>query len=249
MNHGLFPELVSLDLDSHVYTNKVTGQIYKGFSSVFGTISKPFFTGIAKKVAEKECVPVSEVQSRWDAQRDEGTKIDDALTEYSRTGIADAELKPSLDIILAHYKHFNQTHEQLVVYNNQYGTATAIDKLGMYSNRKDSCFSVSDWKCFEKMELHDHRGWLKEPFSHLPDTKFTRICFQLSYGAWHFEELTGKRCKKLFIHLIQPSTVRQGVLNQQIIPVPYIKHDIFLLLEHYSNQKNSILASNQESIF
>lgn len=239
--HGLFEEKVKLDLETHVYTHD-NGDIYTGFSSVYERISKPFFRGISKKVAEKEGVNAHEVTQRWDAQRDEGVRIDDALTEYCKSGkCEDEKLIPALNQILDNYSAYKENHEQLIVYSEEYKTATAIDKLCLYSNRKDGLYAISDFKCYEKMDLFGGSGWLKEPFSHLPDNKFIKIAFQLSYGAYHFEQLTGRKAKKLFIHLVQPSTIYSEKINQKIIDVPYLRSDVKLLLDmHKENDLNKL---------
>lgn len=245
MGHGLFAERVKLDLENHVYTHE-NGDIYTGFSHVYERISKPFFKGIAKVVAEKEGVEAKEVSQKWDAQRDEGIRIDDALTEYCKTGkCEDEKLIPALNQILEHYSLYKENHEQLIVYSEEYKTATAIDKLCCYSARKDGLVAISDFKCYEKMDLFGGSGWLKEPFSHLPDNKFIKIAFQLGYGAYHFEQLTGRKVKKLFIHMVQPSTIYNEKINQQIIDVPYLRTDVKQLLEIHKE----IMVKNEQLTF
>lgn len=255
MSHGLFHEYVTLSEDTHVYSHSLTGLNYMGFSSVYEHISKPFFAGLHKTVAFSEGVDHSEVKARWDRQRDEGSRIDSALTEYAKTGkLGDenSDLLEAVQQILAHYKDYKKCFEQMVVYNNNYRTATAIDKCGLFTNRSDSSFFISDFKSFEKDNLMEHRGWLKAPFEHLPDTKFTRISFQLSYGAYHLEQLTGKRCKRLFIHLIKPSSCKKCgdepvKVEQQIIEVPYMRNDIILLLSTFADAIKTKLAEQKQN--
>lgn len=252
MTHGLFEEKVKLDAETHVYSDG-NAQNYMGFSSTFEFVTTPFFNGAAKLVAAKEGVQTSDIQARWDGQRDEGTRIDDALTLFATSGkVADGneDIKDALEQILVHYSHYHKTHEQLLVYNEEFCTATAIDKIGIHTNRKDSPFDISDFKCFEKMELFEHKGWLKAPFNHLSDTKFTRINFQLSFGAYHLEALTGKKVKRLFIHLIKPSTCKKVgdekvTVEQQIIQVPYMKLEIELLLKTFADEIKAKLAEQK----
>lgn len=252
MNHGLFEEKVKLDAETHVYSDR-NAQNYMGFSSTFDFVTTPFFNGAAKLVAAKEGVQTSDIQARWDGQRDEGSRIDDALTLFAASGkVADGneDIKDALEQILVHYKNYHKTHEQLLVYNETFCTATAIDKVGIHTNRKDSPFDISDFKCFEKMELFEHKGWLKAPFNHLSDTKFIKIAFQLSFGAYHLEQLTGKKVKKLFIHLIKPSTCKKSedgttIVEQQIIQCPYLKNDIILLLSTFADEIKTKLAEQK----
>lgn len=254
MGHQLFPENVKLDPESHVYSDD-NNQNYMGFSSVFNFIGKEFFAGLHKTVAFSEGIDPSEVRARWDAQREDGNRIDDCLTEYAKTGKLGDENQDLLDAvkqILPYYSEYNKTFEQLIVYNEKYKTATAIDKLSLCTNRKDSPFVTSDFKAFEKMDLMRHNGWLKAPFDYLPDSKFIKIAFQLSYGSYHFEKLTGKRCKQQFIHLVKPSTCKkvgdeEVKVEQQIIQVPYMKLEIELLLSTFADEIKTKLAEQKQN--
>ncbi len=254
MGHGLFTEKVSLDEINHVYTDK-EGNNYMGFTQLFDFIGKPFFAGLHKTVAFAEGVEPSEVKARWDNQRDEGSRIDAACSEFAVSGkIADAnsDLKDAIEQILIHYKDYNKTFEQLIVYNEEYRIATAIDKCGLFTNRKDSSFFISDFKCYESMQLFEHKGWLKAPLEHLPDTKFIKIALQLGMGAFMFEKLTGKRCKNLFIHLIKPSTCKKlgdesVKVEQQIIQVPYLKLEIMAILSTFADEIKTKLAEQKQN--
>lgn len=254
MSHGLFQEKIKLDAETHVYSDS-TNQNYMGFSSVFSLISKPFFEGLHKTVAFSEGVEPSEVRARWDAQREDGNRIDDCLTEYAQTGkLGDenSDLLEAVQQILPQYKNHHKTYEQLIVYNEQYRTATAIDKLSLCTNRKDSPFVTSDFKAFEKMDLMRHNGWLKAPFDYLPDSKFIKIAFQLSYGSYHFEKLTGKRCKQQYIHLVKPSTCKKVgdepvKVEQQIVQIPYLRMEIELLLSTFADEIKTKLAEQKQN--
>lgn len=254
MGHGLFEEKISLDEVNHIYSDKF-GNNYMGFTQLFDFIGKPFFANLHKTVAISEGVDPSEVRQRWDNQRDEGSRIDAAVSEFAASGkIADAniDLKEAINQILAHYSDYNKTFEQLVVYNEDYRIATAIDKCGLFTNRKDSSFFISDFKCYESMQLFEHKGWLKAPLEHLPDTKFIKIALQLAFGAFMFEKLTGKRCKSLFIHLIKPSTCKkigdeEVKVEQQIIHVPYLRMEIELLLSYFGDAIKAKLAEQKQN--
>ncbi len=137
------------------------------------------------------------------------------------------------------YINYHSTHEQLDVYSEYFRTAGRPDKLFLFTNRKDSPFGISDFKAFEDVlntdgtlkhtaeeSLYIHRGWCKEGFSHLPNTKFTKISMQLSIYAYYFEGLTGRKCKELFIHLINATKK-----THTKIYVPYLKRDVEHLLE------------------
>lgn len=229
--HSLYPNKVRLDEEQHRYFD-ASGQEYIGFSSAFEFIHKKFDAhSISRFVAKAKGVSAQEVRDEWSSKTDNGTRIDKALELYAKSGQIlkeDEDIAELVKSVLAEYKIYNSCYEQLVVYNEETRTAGSLDKLFIFSNRKDSAFGISDFKSFESDNLHEHRGWLSAPFEHLPSTKYTKICFQLSYYAYHFELLTGKKCKSLFIHLIDPVNK-----THQKIPVTYLKNDIKIFLESY----------------
>lgn len=231
MAHGLFEEKVALEPISHTYTDK-EGNTYVGFSKVFESICKPFNKDfIAGLVAESGEKTKEQVIGEWDAKRDNGTRIDDALGLYLETGLikeADSDIKELIISVSAEYKKYKKNFSQVIVYNEERKTAGAIDRTFLFTYQKDANFGMSDYKCFEKDDLHERRGWLLEPFNHLPNSKFVKIAFQLSYYAFHFEELTGRKCNELFIHVINPLTQ-----THQKVFVPYLRNDVKLLLDVY----------------
>jgi hypothetical protein len=232
--HTLYPNKVRLDKDAHKYFD-LLGNEYMSFSKLFHFVSTPFDAqNISRHVARAQNTSQEDVLSKWTKQRDNGTKIDEALELYAYSGQileSNANISDLIKSIITEYKVFNKCYEQLVVYSEKYRVAGSLDKMFLFSNRKDSAFGMSDFKAFEKGDLHVHRGWMNEPFSHLPNTKYTKISFQLSYYAHLFEELTSRKCKQLFIHLIDPVNK-----THQKIPLNYMKTDVKLLLETYKNQ-------------
>lgn len=253
--HTLFPNKVKLEPVSHRYYHD-NGDEYFGFSKMYEYVCKKFDAeSISRFVAKAKGVSASEIREEWDSKTENGTRIDEAIELYAKSGQILKENETSADLIrsvLDEYSNYNKCYEQLVVYNEKTRTAGSVDKTFIYSNRKDSAFGMSDFKCFEDVlntdgtikyfseeTLYVHRGWLNPPFEHLPNTKYTKISFQLSYYADHFEGLTGRKCKSLFIHLIDP--IRK---THKKIPVMYMKNDVKLLLDTYSGQ----IINNQEPI-
>jgi hypothetical protein len=242
----LFPAKVVLTEPDHKYHDSA-GQEYMSFSSVYEFVCERFD---AKKIAyfaggKNEEGMIAKL-NEWDKKREVGVRLDKALTEYAKTGRTDEQdLLDAVKTILGTYAP--HTAEQVVVYNEQYRTAGTADKISFTSNRKDSKFIVSDFKCYEKFDLHESRGWLKAPFEHLPKSKFIQISFQLSYYAFHFEQLTGKKCNGMFIHLIDPTTIG-GEIREQKIHVPYLKNDILILLETFKDQIKEKLSNKNEFV-
>lgn len=237
--HNLFPNLVRLDEETHTYTDS-DGLEYMSFSRIVNEFLCPKFDGanISKHVARSQGISADEVLGKWDKQRDEGTRIDNALTLFAQTGQilqSDADLEGLVKTVLAKYSKLNKTYEQVVLYNKEYRVAGCTDKLGIISNRKDSGFKVFDYKVMELGITFDHKGqkWFNAPFDYLINSRYNKITIQLSFYAKLLEWLTGRKCEGLFIDLIKPIKVDGELIKYEnkVIPVSYQKHGVERLLE------------------
>jgi len=240
MPHGIFEEKVSIT-DEHRYFDK-SGNEYMGFTKLFELISKPFDKEfIAKQTAKSRGCETLDVLNEWEDKRDNGTRIDDAITLFNETGLVSDENADIKDIILSvsdEYKKYAKNISQMIVFDEDSKTAGTLDRLFLFTHRKDSAFGLSDFKVFEKDDLYIRRGWLLEPFNHLPATKFVKISFQLSLYAYHFEKLTGKKCNELFIHIINPISK-----EHHKVYCPYLKNDIKLLLSHLKPKIQELMTA------
>lgn len=250
---NLYPQKVKLT-ENHEYLDDNNAR-YMGFSKFCDEfLIKPFNStgaayGVAKSAINKgENMSAQEVLDGWEQQRDNGVRIDSAVQLFLETKTIlpeNDDVSELINSVCAEYATYKSTHCQSVVYNEYYKVGGSPDLFGLTSNRADGQFEMSDIKCFEKDDnLYDHKGWLFEPMSHLSNTKVMKITLQLSFYAFQLEGLLGKRCRKLFIHLINPTTK-----THQKIVVPYLKNDIILLLEH--NKEKILEYSNkpEESLF
>jgi hypothetical protein len=233
---SLFPAKVNLNEETHEYTDSA-GNYYMSFSECYEFLAPRFDANkIAYFTGGKNQEGMEKTLAKWDEQRSEGVRVDAALTHYLKHDEIPAEFN---DIQLAvlelsvMYGAYAKKFPQTILYCEEFRTAGTTDTLCLTTNRKDSQIVLSDTKCYENMEddLYKGRGWLFAPFDHLPNSKFMKTAFQLSYYGYHAEKLTGKKIKELFIHLIQPSTCRVGKVNHKKIHVPYLKHDVMALLE------------------
>lgn len=253
MVHTLFPNSVYLDPIEHRYYNDKREE-YMGFSRFFDTflVEKSDFKAIAGFVAKRDGLTKESVLEGWKKQTDEGTRIDKALELYAQTGqilIEDADIENLVKTVLEKYKVYKKCHEQLVVYSDKYRTAGSIDKLCLMSNLKNSKFHMKDFKCFEGGMSYKPKGqaWLNYPLNHLPNTKYTKICLQLSYYSWHYEQLTEMKCEGQFIDLIKPIK-RDGKVvsySNSEIPCVYLKRDIELLLETHKQSIINLLEPKE----
>lgn len=247
--HNLYKQEVTLDPIQHRYFCS-KGQEYLSFSKLYNFLVPKFDANyIAGHVAKSEGTTKEQVLGKWQSATDEGTRIDEALELFAETGQIleeNKDLEPVIYKVLEKYKPYNKTYSQLVVYNEKYRTAGSLDKLGVLSNRKDSKFHLSDFKRFEDGMSYVPKGqaWLNYPFDYMPNTKYTKINFQTSYYTWHFEELTGRKCERIFVDMIRPIRDNKGKIvsyGNQVIPMPYLKHQIEVLLETFKDKIINLL--------
>jgi len=252
--HTLFPNKVYLDPVAHKYFD-ADGLEYMGFSRLYGYLVPKFDSdGISRIMARNSGVSQEQIQAGWNKSTENGTRIDKALELYAQTATVlpeDDDLKELVVSVLEKYKGYNKTYEQGIPYDLEKRLAGSWDKLSLVSNRKDSKFHLSDFKCFEKgydsLFKISGQAFLNAPFSHLPNNKYTKICFQLSYYSHLFEELTGRKCEKLFIDLITPTWNTDGTLKSyknQSVPAMYMKNDVMILLEFFKDRIVSDMTPN-----
>lgn len=255
--HALFPERVKLDEKSHRYFHDNSNE-HLSFSKFFGFLTgeKPDFEKLAGFVAKRDGGTPETVMAKWKSQTDEGTRIDKALELYAQTGqilIEDVDLKPLIEKVLSKYKDYKKCFEQVVVYNEEYRTAGSLDKLCLLSNLKTSKFHMNDFKCFEGGMSYVPKGqaWLNYPLNHLPNSKYIKICLQLSYYSWHLEQLTGMKCEAQFIDMIKP--IKDGGkvtgYSNSLIPAPYLKMEVEAVLKAFKPQILSLLEGSLQPAF
>lgn len=259
MIHNLFKNEVNLEPLSHRYYDD-SGLEYFGFSRSYEFLVKKFDSEKIAGYCSNENESKEDVLNKWTNQRDNGTRIDNQLESFAQTATIDAgneDIKVLVEEVMSKYKFYNKTFEQVVVYDKGYRVAGSLDKLSLVSNRKDSRFHLSDFKAFEKGEksLYEVKGqaWLNAPFSHLPNTKYVKISFQLSFYAFLLEKLTGRKCERLFIDLIVPKVENGKVVSftNHVVPVSYLKNDIQIFLDHFKgnimDDLNNVVDAAYES--
>lgn len=259
MIHNLFPNEVYLEPNEHKYFDS-EGNQYISFSVLYGKLVKKFdAVGISKLVSKANGKSADEVRKGWEQTATNGTRIDKALERYAQSADfdeSDFDLRACVPDILSKYRVYNKTFEQGVPYSKKYRVAGSWDKLSLTSNRKDSKFHLSDFKCFEKgydsLFTVSGQPWLNPPFNHLPNTKFTKISFQLSFYAHLFEELTGRGCERLFIDLITPvfdSNHKLLSYKNEVVPTMYLKNDVKIFLETFQEDIKDMLDNTVKAEF
>ena len=247
----LFQPILTLNEAEHKYYDSAANE-YMGFSAIYDEflVTKFDSAKVAYFAGGRNQEGMIAKLDEWDLTRSEGVRIDNALYRYAKDGTVldtDKDIENAVKTILEGYGKY--THEQVTVHNEHFRTCGTLDKLTLSSNRKDSKFTISDFKCYENFDLHESRGWLKALFEHLPKSKFIKCAFQLSYYAYHLELLTKKKCQGLFVHLICPNSCKNGgEIKQERVFIPYMRFEIEILLETFKDQIRAKLTNKNEFV-
>jgi hypothetical protein len=234
MAHTLFPNSVVLEPISHTYQDSL-GRQYLSVSKLLGLLSEKFEDTPAYARASDETRAQWKEKGR--AAANHGTAIHNALELYSQTGqilAENAHMAEAIKSISAEYKDYHQNHDEICLYNNDYRVAGTADKICLLSNRKDSEFDIADFKTNTTgLKFYsDYKKRMYAPVDHLHDCTFTKYCLQLSIYAYFFEQLTGRKLRKMHVHYIPP----HDLTKHYKIPVTYMKNDVQLILEAYKSQ-------------
>lgn len=245
MIHTLFPNKVSLESVSHVYTD-VSGNQYVSVTTLLKFISEKFEDTYAYSSATPETR--AEWKEKGRAAADHGTRIHNALELFSNTGQIlkeNADLEEIVKSVSAEYNNYYKSYNEVCLYSEKYKVAGTTDKICAISNRKDCEVDLADFKTNIANGIQYYNKYKKRlyaPFDYLQDCNYVKYSFQLSIYAHFFEELTGRRVRQLYIHFIAPD-----FKTHQKIPVMYMKNDVQLLLETYKGQIEELLNPIQNA--
>jgi hypothetical protein len=248
-NHNLFTPTVTLNKETHSYRD-TNGNRYIGFNEFYKNLIEPFDSDmISGRVAKSRGVSKESVLKEWSdiakQSTDKGTAIDIGIKGYMN---GETDKYHEFADVCKEYENYHKNISDVVVYSEKYKVATEIDLTCLISNRKDAWFDLTDFKSNERTGIEftsKYRKWLKAPFDHLPDTNYTKTAFQLAYGAYLLEELTGRRCRRLFIHYVPADNIKA----HQIIPVMYMKNDLIKALDLYRSGLEDSVRTIQPVIF
>lgn len=247
MAHGLFEEKVALEPIKHVYTDKI-GNEYVSVSKLLSMLSESFENTFAYRNATPE--KLAEWKLKGDVAREHGTNVHKAIETYAQFKTCEnPEWETGIKSILEVYKGY-RCYDEVCLYNEEYRIAGTADKISAVGTGKNVSVIISDFKTNISKGIYYHSDYSKclyPPFEHLQDANYIKYSLQLSLYAYMWENLTGRKIKRMFIHFIPAD----DFTKHEIIPVNYMKHDVKLLLDTYKPQidlllnKNIVIESNE----
>ena len=134
-----------------------------------------------------------------------------------------------------YYKRLEHLADEYVIGSEEYDIASAIDHL--FINKLTGGLVLVDYKT--NSDIHKNEKYAKDmkiPLNHLKDTTLNHYYIQLSIYRYLVEKYSGVLIDDMFIVYMS-----ENIENYEIIPVPYLKREVELILESRRNKNmNSV---------
>lgn len=246
---------VFLEPTEHRYFHRESGKEYTSLSRVRNDYKEPFNDqmiafAVAKKrlklsgyeFPDKDMLRNEQVKvlKEWDGKlksaTDIGTKVDTAIDHYFATTEIlypeMAELMHNLGHLMSGYK---KRISKAVVWSDAHNVAGEIDKLCIRRAK-----NIADYYDY-KTNLHKgmqymskNNSFMKSPLDYMEDCNYNDVSLQLSCYALMGEICYDLKPGKLTAVLIDT----ENDYRYKLIPVPYMKHTAWAMLEHYRKNHN-----------
>ncbi len=248
-------ENVFLEPQEHRYFHRESGREYASLSRVRKEYKEPFNDqmiayAVAKKrlrlsgyeLPDKDLLREHQVKvlKEWDDKlvraTDIGSKVDWAIGQYfTTTEIVYPEMEELLRAIGQLMSGYKTRHSHTVVWSDTHGVAGEIDKMCMRTRGGIADYYDYKTNLFKGMQyLSKNNTFMKGPLAHIEDCNYGDVCIQLSTYALMGELCYGLKPGKLTAVLIDT----ENNFRYKLIPVPYMKHAAWAMLEHWRKNHN-----------
>jgi hypothetical protein len=217
----------------HTYTHNVTGERFTSVTTLLGKYKKPFDSdGAATRVAKREGVTKEMILEMWEKEKnracDRGTEIHKLLEDYITYGDqADnwGWLYKSYDKARDwNIDKFDKVLCEQLVWSEDFKVSGLADLI---YEHKDNTFTVGDFKTNKRYRFgSEFKEWMIEPLDHLSVCEHSTYTMQLSLYAYLYEQMTGKKCRKLVIYYLNKDRFIAYHGN-------YMKAEVKELLKHF----------------
>lgn len=244
----MIQSIVYIKKETHQYFDSV-GTQYTSVSKVLDGIEEKFDPNIAYHVAGKgkyAGMTPQQVLKAWDKNRDKaadhGTRIHDAIenyTKYFKIEEGNEDLEAMLKAITREYIDYKTTHAEAILFSPRLaalGTYVAGTTDRVLIPKPKGYFDVEDYKTNISKGIYYHSDknkYFYSPVDHLSHCNFNRYALQMSIYAIMVEELTGMKCRKMWLTFIP----EDNPLDYRKIPVNFLKTDALAVLNAF-HEKN-----------
>jgi len=219
--------------ENHTYTHNVTGERFTSVTTLLGKYKKPFDSdGAATRVAKREGVTKEMILEMWEKEKnracDRGTEIHKLLEDYITYGDQADDwgwLYKSYDKVRDwNIDKFDKVLCEQLVWSEDFKVSGLADLI---YEHKDGTFTVGDFKTNKRYRFGSDFGeWMLEPLDHLSVCEHSTYTMQLSLYAYLYEQMTGKKCRKLVIYYLNKDKFIAYHGN-------YMKAEVKELLKHF----------------
>ena len=200
---------IKFDEASHTYTHVDTDAPFISVTTLLGKYKQPFDRyGHSKRVAKREGVSQELVFEMWEEEKNRactrGTDIHKILEDYISCG----DVKDNYGWLCKSYDtaaersidSFKNVLCENLLYDEEHLVAGMADLIYEHKNE----FTVGDFKTNKKFKFSSpYSERLKDPISHLHNCEFNVYGLQLSFYAYLYERMSGKRCRKCVVFYLQ----------------------------------------------
>jgi ATP-dependent exoDNAse (exonuclease V) beta subunit len=224
-----------LDVESHTYTDS-TGEKYESVTRFINKFVPSFdFDAQSKRYAAKYGLNVDDVRAGWRKKNEDstnfGTKIHSLIESYlNEEKIPEDKTFKVIESICDEIRSCNKGKYLIeeIVYNEKRKIAGMSDLIVVNGDS----FNVVDFKTNKQIKHgNDYQDkFLLKPVDHLPNGEYFKYSLQLSFYAYFFTELTGKKVDRLCFYWLK----RKKIENYDDLTgaqwcrynVPYLKEEV-----------------------
>jgi len=239
--------MITLNHETHTYTNDQKPNIkYTSVTTILGNYKKKFDEEFhAQRVADRKGVTKESVLAEWkeiNRQANEyGTNLHEILERYllDKSGLyiprdnfekcvidAFKECCVGNDLSLIGSQSIRPEHIMSYDFNDNLGVAGTSDIIEDLPNNQ---FSVWDFKTNKKFDYDNiYNDYMYFPVDHLIYSQYTTYCLQISIYGVMYERETGRKFSRGGLFYWD-----KYVKFFKLIPVPYMKKEAELLIQHY----------------
>jgi hypothetical protein len=230
--------------DGHRYIDEDTGEQLESVTRLIHNYQQPFDSDKhSSRVAKRQGKTQEEVLMEWknkaDAACEFGTGIHNILERiFLAPGRMIIPQNEEEERIIQAYNRTKQLefltgelYPEQIVYNKKFKLAGQSDLIHIVPNDQ---FDVGDHKTNENFRyFSSFNQYLKYPLNHLSDCEFNLYSLQLSTYAYFYEQMTGLKCRRLFVLYFW-----RDYNIFQVIPMNYMKIEVMMMLKHYLQNRS-----------
>lgn len=234
-------KMVTFKEDTHQYFNE-NGIEYQSATGILHSFQPHFDEQtMAKKYAFKHNMTVEEVLKAWHQKRDNACELGTRfhlIMENHIHRIWKGEFSPDTDdriydnmksdfdtLMRLKTRKGDVLHSELLLWHDEARMAGTADLIIDHAGSNE--FSVGDFKTNESLSFCNAFGeTMLSPFQHLSSCSYSIYSLQLSLYAYMYSQLTGKKCRQLFLMWIN----RKNDNHIEFFPANYLYNEITQLV-------------------